>query len=418
MARRYNLLNPKSWRTFWPGQRQNKDKDAKGIVLNLPAAEDTPAVVACVNVLADSLASLPRIPVRITDPVNDGWEYIQNDPLDKVLNRPSPRYDTFRFWHMVFTELVLEGNAYVLIEKDSNGTPTELTFVERKDEQIDADQYSLVVDRLQDPDGSGIRRYREEDIKVPKSDVLAFHGPMFDTDLDCSPSPIDSVAKAAIAVQRYVYALQHASLKKGPWGNTFLRMLEQLIPLSQQKKDEAAQITAESFRKEGTIPVLQPGFEVTGVESPADIKLVELQRWSTIEICRSFGVPPRQVFEYTEGFRSREFRAQAEDYSRYSVSKWTRIIQSQMTRKLIGEDPAGREIRLPVDSLQRGTFSEQVDSANKMMGLATLDERRAVVRLKPIGGDLGDEIQFPTGGPDSTMGSDTTDATEVETDDE
>jgi HK97 family phage portal protein len=74
-------------------------------------------VYACVKKRADAVAS---VPVVVEQKTNDGWEQVENHPLQLLLDRPNADYDTSEMMRMFVTHLDLMGNSLLLKVKAEN----------------------------------------------------------------------------------------------------------------------------------------------------------------------------------------------------------------------------------------------------------------------------------------------------------
>jgi len=75
------------------------------------------AVLACVTILADSIASMPLQLIRTRG------GRIEQLPTPSVLLRPNDRQNIFEFIHQTMLTLAIHGNAYIYAPSGSNGVP-------------------------------------------------------------------------------------------------------------------------------------------------------------------------------------------------------------------------------------------------------------------------------------------------------
>lgn len=79
------------------------------------------AVMACVGLIADSVASLPMRSMRqrgdLTEPL----------PTPRIFLEPAPTVTDYELVHQTVTSLALWGNAYVYVDRAANGDPIALT---------------------------------------------------------------------------------------------------------------------------------------------------------------------------------------------------------------------------------------------------------------------------------------------------
>ena len=83
------------------------------------------AVFACVRIISESIASLP---VRVYRVETDGDKIEEiSHPVNRLLTRkPNDFMTTYTFLDVLMNNLLLEGNSYFYIERDSSARPVGL----------------------------------------------------------------------------------------------------------------------------------------------------------------------------------------------------------------------------------------------------------------------------------------------------
>ena len=83
------------------------------------------AVFACVRIISESIASLP---VRVYKLESDGDKIQEiSHPINKLLTRnPNEFMTTYTFLDVLMNNLLLDGNSYFYIERDSSARPISL----------------------------------------------------------------------------------------------------------------------------------------------------------------------------------------------------------------------------------------------------------------------------------------------------
>jgi phage portal protein BeeE len=101
---------------------------AAGVHVNEESAMRTAAVYACVRVISETIASLPVNIYRYED---DGTKRTPNHHLHNLLhNAPNPEMTNFSFRETLMTHLLLYGNAYAQIIRDTAGRVVSVISVD------------------------------------------------------------------------------------------------------------------------------------------------------------------------------------------------------------------------------------------------------------------------------------------------
>lgn len=105
--------------TNWSGEQVNE-----------ASALQVAAVMACVGLIADSVASLP---LRVVRKVGDRTERL---PMPRLLSVPSPTVTSYELIHQTVSSLALHGNAYIFVDRAPNGDPLTLTPIHPNNVQV------------------------------------------------------------------------------------------------------------------------------------------------------------------------------------------------------------------------------------------------------------------------------------------
>lgn len=105
----------------WPVAK----KSPSGVLVTEETAIRHAAVYACVRVLSETHGALPMRVARRLD--NGGVEVLDNHPVDYLLHRrPNSRMTPTEFKRSLVYYQEMRGNAWVLIARDSSGSPVSL----------------------------------------------------------------------------------------------------------------------------------------------------------------------------------------------------------------------------------------------------------------------------------------------------
>ena len=255
-----------------------------GVHVNHRTAEGVSAVYACVSAISETVASLPFCIYRNTQ---QGQIQTQTHPLYALLNRSPNQWQTaIEFREMLQRHVLLRGNGYARLEWDRNGRITGLIPMHPDRVTI---YCNAINDRLvyeyTDHKGRFFRLNQDDVLHLryhPDGDYFEYRG----------RSPI-RVARDAVGL-----AIAEQAHGVAMFGNG--AKLSGVITTQPTTTPEQAKNIAQSFAdgnssvlNHGRTPVLPGGADFKSVAMTLeDAEFIESRKFSVIEICRLFRVPP------------------------------------------------------------------------------------------------------------------------------
>lgn len=244
------------------------------------------AVYRCVDVISDSVAQLPLEPYFI-DKQGYKTKFIDHSTYNLLNYEPNPVMSRFTFIKSLVVSVLLRGNGYAYIERDSSGNVKSLNFLES----------SLVTPILQ----NGRLLYNVTGMKTLVESINMIHI------LNFSYNGITGISTLQHAKNTLGLALDseaHASgFFKGGANLAGILKLEGSLTEQQKLDLKAAWQTAfdtNSGNPNG-VAVLEGhmSFEPVTV-CPSDAQLLETREFNVIDICRFFGVSPVKAFDFSK----------------------------------------------------------------------------------------------------------------------
>lgn len=240
-----------------------------------------PAVLACVRIIARSLAKLPLHLYRRTD---TGRQRASDHELYEILrSRPHPLFSAFDWRHQLTVWRLLWGNAYAEIVRNGDGSIASLMPIEPWRVKPRMSRETMVYDV--DVDG-GRETFAAREIihfrglsldGVKGESVLAFARKTFQTGL---------------AAQEFEVGFNAQSMRPSA-------VVRHPAKLSAQAESNLRNSINEMYAgstNAGRVLVLQEGVEATPWTMPlADAQWIERSYLSIEDVCRLFGVPPHKV---------------------------------------------------------------------------------------------------------------------------
>lgn len=332
------------------------------------------AVYRCVEVITNGVASLP---VKLYRTDEKGFKYEMHNNLSFILSKkPTGKINAFTFYKLIVKDILLQGNAYALILRNSKGEIIGLQYI----------QAGLVspIDR-----GDRIE-YQVTGIKgfVRQEDILHF---MNYTDNGVYGISVLTHARRTLGIADYGENASENFYKSGGCTTGFLKFDG---PSSGKQREEILsawnQATGGVRNQPNGIPVLPANVNYTQLSvNPADAQLLESREFSVVEICRFFGVSPTKCFDLTHASYNNSEMAELaflNDTLRPLLTK----IEMEMETKLFKPEE-GYDIKFDVSELLRTDKKSQAEYFTKMFNLGVLspnDIRKELDMDEIEGGDI------------------------------
>lgn len=372
-----------SWVTGWGGPLGT----ASGQQLGLPlapiidqtkltppdAALQISAVFACVEILAQTISTLPlyvyrdKGGVRVPDKMSRLWLLLHESPNRWMT--PS------EFLSAMVVNRMLRGNAYALIERDSAGEPIALVPLSPDQMEVSVVEGGEVYVYYQDGD---ITALAPENVIHWKGLGNGFLG----------LSKLDfmrATTNEAIRAQDNANSLYGKGSK--PTG-----------VLQTDSKLSAEQVTALMTRFQtsmtssgGGLIIADRGLKYSQMSlSPADAQLLETRRFTIEEICRWFGVPGVLVGTTGQTTWGSGIEQIVSGFHKFTIGPLCKQLEQVLERRLKNYEPITIEFKmdglLRTDPASRAAFY----STMSQNGAMTRNGIRRLENLPPVEG--GDEL--------------------------
>ena len=283
-------------------------------------------VYRCVNLISDSIASMPLIPYTYMDKAGNitNWKYINyNDNYYNLLNiQPNGLMSANTFKKMLIVNMLMKGNAYVQIDRDKTGIINSLIL-------MNSDFVEVMI-----KNGELIYWDKINNKYYDKTQIIHL--------LNYSANGIFGVSTlthAATTLGISYNSEEHTSnfFKGGASLAGILRPIAGVnINTAKATAAKESFINALNSDLNGTsnaIVVLDSGLEYQPITiSPKDAQLLESRQFNVIDVCRFFGVPPTMAFSETGKFSTAE--QQQVDYLNNTLTPLIEKIENEFFRKL------------------------------------------------------------------------------------
>jgi HK97 family phage portal protein len=337
------------------------------------AALQLSTVWACVWLLANTIASLPLF---VYSKSNGQRELARDSLLWQLLHEtPNSRMTPLEFWVAMLLNLLLRGNAYARIDRNSAGDAIALW-------PMAADQVELkILDG-----GSSVYFYRLDSNVAALAAENVLH--------------LKEIGNGTIGLSRLDY--MRATTSEAAHAQTTASKIfanggkpSGLLMLDRVLKPEQRTAIKQNFiemAEGGTsrLFVLEADMKYQQVNlSPQDQQLLETRRFSVEEVCRWFSVPPVLVGHSNVTAWGSGIEQLIDGFYKFTVRPYLVNLEQALTKRLL--TPAQRaqtSIEFNFDALLRASLKDRVEIYSKfvMNGLKTRNECRQLENDPPIAG--------------------------------
>ncbi len=358
-------------------------RSAAGVEVTPNGALASTTVMACVNLIARSLASVPLVLYRKTE---DGAEPALEHPLYRLLHDQANRLQTaMEVRETMFANALLYGNAYAEIDWGQDGWPVALwpMAAERVGLEISKDK-TLTYTYLGD-DGR-IQR-------LPEWSVLHLRGLAMTGLLGISPI---RAAMNAVGLALATEQFGGRYFSDGAAPSMVLSHPAKLTPEAMRNLRTSFENQWSGLNNAHRVAVLAEGVKPESFAIRADeAQFLETRAFQVAEICRIFNVSPGLV-----GAAETQTYASAEQdmirFRELTLGPWAEALEKRIEINLLLEtEKSVYFVQHKLSKLQATDLRTRYDVWNiaKQAGILTTNEIRRMEDYNPVAG--GDELWMP-----------------------
>ena len=361
---------------------------SSGLSVTPESAIRVSAVMACVRVLAETVASLPLILYRRLP--RGGKERATDHPLYGVLHdSPNSWQTSFDWREYMMGCLTLRGNAYSEIIPGRNGTGSVAELVPLHPDNVSVEQ--LPNRRLR----YKVRESGKSERILTQDQVFRVTGLSLDGITGISPiSRAREAIGLAMATEQYGASLFGNKAMPGGVLETEGRLSEQAV------KNLKATWGQPGLSGAHKTAILQQGLKFHPLSlTNKDSQFIEARQYQVTDIARIFRVPPHMIGDLERATFS-NVEQQAIDFVVHSIRSWLVRWEQAISRDLIGEPSTSRAggavfAEFLVDGLLRGDIAARTAALQIQLqnGALTDNEWRDIENRNPFDG--GDQHFIP-----------------------
>jgi len=340
-----------------------------GEKVNEMSALGISTVFSAISLIADSIALLPVKTLRY-----DGQKTIFTDK-PKFLEKPNVGLDLsmFSLMHQIITSLAMHGNSFVLVDKDRQGRPIQLTPVHPEKVKVEMINGQKVY-MLQTSKGN-------YDRKITSNNMLHFTWYSYPGQL-IGVSPLRTNSNTyglALAMERHIAQFYGQ-------GGTPSSVLETDRDLTAEQANILKETWLGNHNRNRKPAVLTGGLKWKAISDAAGNELIAARDQIVHEIARVFRIPAHLLLSKDGSNVYSNIESNGLAFIRHTLLPWIRRIEDGFSTLL----PGKQFVKLDTDEYSRGDQLSRVRSFQVAVssGIMTPNEARAKMDLEPYeGGD-------------------------------
>lgn len=340
------------------------------------------AVMACVRILAETVASLP---IPVYKRLQRGKSRVSHQVGELLGHSPNPYMTAFTFRETMMTHILLWGNCYAEIEYDAEGNivalwPIPPGRVEHR-ETAAGDPFFRI----------NLSNGKQKDI--PFYAMLHVPGLSFDGRKGIS---VISWARQSIELALATESFGKEFFDNGTNVGAVVTTPNQISDTAFERLKKSLQDTYSGLGKAHRMMLLEEGMTFAkNTIPPNDAQFLETRKFQTLEIARIFRVPPHMLADLERATFS-NIEQQGIDFVTHTVRPWLVRFEQSLNRKLFTQAEQKKFFaEFLVEGLLRGETKARYEAYNiaRNGGWLSVNEIREKENLNPIDG--GDEYLRP-----------------------
>ena len=374
-----SLASESQWNGFVTGRVSRA-----GVVVNERTTMSLPAVMQALRIICGVFAMTPLAYYRRT---SEGRERASDDPLWTLLHdRPNQTQSAFSFKELLLADVLLTGNFYAYVSRDSRMRPVALTRI--KPGNVTVHDY---FDRA-----SGLELFYDATLpdksheRFSARDIWHIAGPTRDGEVGLSP--LDYMRDAlggSIATSDYTSRY---------WANNArppiqLHTDHKMAPADKDRL--RADWRARFSGVDGdSIAVLDQGLKADFLTfDHQQSQLLETRQFQVLDVARAFGVPPHLLFDLSRATFS-NIEHQSLEFITFHMGPHYERVAGAAARQFAAPD---HYFEFLTDALVKGDIKTRWEAyrIQRETGVLSADEIRERENLNRIGGAAGDERWRP-----------------------
>lgn len=356
-----------------------------GVAVNADSAMKLSTVYACVRLISGTIASLPLGAYVRRGRNRIAYASIYNE-TPQWINNPNPESTRLEFIEQVLSSMLIHGNAYIMLIRDSYGDVIETWVLHPDDVTISRPNVGASLTYK-------VRGANGETKEFSKQNIL--HIPMLK--LPGNLYGISPITNCRLTLGNSLASDTYASSYFGNSANAG-GVITTPVGMTQEQIEEMAnrwKIDHQGPHQAGGVGVLTGGADFKPLQINAkDAQLLESRQFNVEDVARIFGVPLSLIGVSSPGAMSyASVEANNLAFVQHTLRAILERLEQAFSQLLPMKDGF---VKFNLDALLRGTTSERFDNYGKAMlqGWLSLNDIRALEDQPSIGA-AGDTYRVP-----------------------
>ncbi|MDE6707715.1 MAG: phage portal protein [Oscillospiraceae bacterium] len=367
-------------------------RSSTGQTVNDKSALRIIAVLACVRVLAESLAQLP---VHVYQHTDKGKEKVLKHPLYWLLHdQPNEEMTSFTLRETMMSHLLLYGNAYAQIIRNNYGNVTGIYPLMADRMKVDRDDKNRLIYIYSRYDEADPNIKEQGEIVLSAKDILHIPGLGYDGLVGYSPI---AMAKNALGISLACeeYGASFFANGASPSG-----VLEHPGTIKNPEKLRNAWRQAYGGTNSHKTAVLEEGVHYKPISVPNnEAQFLETRKFQLEEIARLYRVPLHMIGDLDHATFSNVEHLSL-DFVKYTLNPWIVRWEQALQKALLSDSEKGTYfIKFNVDGLLRGDYASRMQgyASGKQNGWLSTNDIREMEDMNLLSDEEGGNLYLVNG---------------------
>lgn len=326
----------------------------------------------CTELISDSIATLPIFVKRKES--NGNSNIVKNHPLTALFSNGNMTISPYNFIKLLVQSVILRGNGFAIIHRDSKGTPIRLQYIESNRVIIDYQEFSDTLTYKITGAKKSIY-YPNEILHFVKNSYDGIHG--------------ISLVKFAEKALSLAQATEQSASSFFENGGQLSGIISANTPLNAQQRDEILTTWNSTYNNGRGVCVLPGNLNYQSISMNAEeSQMLESRKYNSEDICRFFGVNPSLLG--MEGYQQNNIEEITMQFIQYTLLPYVSMFEAEFKKKLIPQSEVNLKIIFDTNALLRGTKTTQSTYYSTLIqcGVLSINEVRKDLGYNSVeGGD-------------------------------